>query len=645
MLHYPHSALNAQPFPKHPRKVERVARNTQLSWKLPLAILLSLAALFICVLYIHRTTVPLNHYEIGPSNDPERWRFELEDGTPLEPQDGRLPTEGTDTVVVCKTFLTDEVGDLPLMVVTSKSSDCAFFLDGQLIYAPSGRYRDGVFSDEMLSTASGQFGLPRMGEGKTLTMLVQFQGEENRLSRMPKLTLYPSAIHYYSQHTGPAAEDALPAGVYFAVALFVVGLFLVGLWRQRTDPGLLLLAFCALSMAFQRTISYSYGIMALFETPTITWFCSILPEAAMSWMLWYRLSKKIRRFVLLIPGAATAALLALFVIGLDNMNWVKQMNTMTAWVLPATLALTLLAAAVDAVRGNLLLRRFFRYMVWAVPAVAVGWGVSLLTDGKLAQSLKTAFSWLTVSNPTLHFLSILLCNLLLILYFVQAVLELLSSMASQDAELQVMALRERYAAENLEIMRQSQDETRRQHHELRHHIIVLEEMLVQEETGRAAEYLRLLSEQEATLPVGLYSDNTVINAIAGHYLNAAKREGIRVEADIRADGDLPLKDEELCVLLTNLLENALEACRAAEKNRERFITLMLRAADGHLHITCDNSTDAPAAVAPSGLIPTSKPDSPSHGYGIPAMREIVNQHFGRMDIGCQEGRFSVKITL
>ncbi len=168
-------------------------------------IMLFLAVLTVTVLYIHWTVVPLDRYEMGPSGDPSRWQFTLPDGTPLEPAEGRLPVDGPDAVVVCETRISGSEGELALIVVSSKSSDCVFLLDGQLIYSPSGRYRDGAFSDDAFSTASGQFGLPGLGEEGRLTMIVQFRGEENRLSRMPKLTLYPSVIHYYQMRRNTPA--------------------------------------------------------------------------------------------------------------------------------------------------------------------------------------------------------------------------------------------------------------------------------------------------------------------------------------------------------------------------------------------------------------------------------------------------------
>ncbi len=626
---------------------DRKIRNVRIreNGKLLISAILFIAVITACILYIHRTTVPLDCYEIGPAGDTGRWRFTLTDGTLLQPQDGRLPIDGTDTLVVCETEIASDTREMPLIVVASKSSDCVFFLDGQLLYSPSGRYRDGGFSADAFSTASGQFGLPALGDGSHLTMVVQFQGNENRLSRMPKLTLYPSPLSYYSQHMSSAAADALPAGMYFTIALFLMGLFLIGRWKHRSDPSLLLLAFCALSMAFQCTSSYSYGVIALFNAPTITWFCSELPQAAMSWFLWNRLSKKTRMVSLPIVGLPSAAMLALLLIGLDNLNWVKHMHVMTAWVLPAAVLIMLIAAAVDAVKGNAFLRRFFRYFAWSIPVVALAWAVSPFVGGKLAQSLKTAFTGMTGTNPSLYYLCGRLCTLLLILCFIQAVLELISGMTRQDAELQATALRERYAVENLEIMRQSQEETRRQRHEMRHHLVVLDDLLSQGMGERAKDYTKQLLAEIMALPTESYSEHPVINAVAGHYLNAARADGIRISADVKTGADLPLEDGELCVLLSNLLENALEACRSMKREQDRFISLSIRSDDAHIHISCENSTGASPTAGADDTIPSSKPDAKDHGYGIPAIRRIVEKHFGVMNAAFAEGRFSAKITI
>ena len=611
--------------------------------KLFCAALVCLAVLAVFAVYIRMAVTPMGSYSIGPAADPGRWTFRLSDGTVISPQDGKLPVKGENALVICETAVAANEVENPLIVVVSVSSDCAFLLNDQLIYSPSGRYSDGGFSSDIkFSGASGQFGL-RISEDSKLTMVVQFQGSENRLSRMPKLTFYPTTPHYISQYTGSAAQNAIPTGVYYAIAAVVMGLYLIRLYKGKRDTGLFLLAVCSLAMSITQTTAFSINVAAPFYTPGVTWLCSVLPQAAMTWMLWYRLRRNLKLIVLALPVLITAAILMLFVAGLGNTNWNAWMNKVSAVVLPAALLLIMAAAAIDAAKGNRWLVRFFRYLLFSIPVVLVVWLFSALIGGRLAQEIATAAANLKAYHSFQH-PAALVCSLLVILCFIQAVTELIDSLARQESEIQTMSLREKYALENLEIMRQSQEETRRQRHELRHHVILLEDMLSKDQTVRAAEYLRSLRSQAESIPSGEYSENMVVNAVAGHYLNLAKTQGIRTEAEIKAGADVPMKDEELCILLTNLLENALEACGKMDASADRFISFKLTATNEHLTLSCRNSTDTDLD-ADHEIFPSSKSDAENHGLGISAVRRVVEKHCGIMDIGCKDGCFTVDIAV
>lgn len=612
-----------------------------------LSVVLFAAVFSLCIYYFRLTVTPMTKFDLSPGSAPERWRFSSADGGVLTPEDGRLPLEEENAVVVCEAEITAETSDASLLVVNAVSSDCVFLLNGQLVYSPSGRYLDGQFSPAAYarSGASGQFVLHPLAENDRLTMIVQFQGTENRLSRLPKLTWYPQVIYYLSQYTGPVAADALPAGIYLTIALIVMGLFFIGSWKQKKDLGLILIALWSLSTAITYTASFSLGIAVILQSPTVTWFCDAAPLAAMGWMLWYRLGKKARLCTLPFLGSVTGATLFFLIAGLNNLSWVKQMNDLISWYLPALLLLILLAAGWDAARGNAWFRCFFRYLFWTVPVVGCMWGFSYLTDGGFHQTVNGAFSRIADADHNFFSLCSLLCKLLLILCFIQAVLEMIKGLARQDAELQALALREKYAIQNMEIMRQSQEETRSQRHELRHHMLALEEMLAQDQPERAADYVRSLRERVSALPSSVYSENLVINAVAGHYLNLAKAEGVQVDADIKTGATIPMKDEDLCVLLTNILENALEACRAMGDKSNCFLSLRISANEEHMALTCENSTDAAASLSESDVLPSSKPDASNHGYGIPAIRRIVNKYYGILKLACHEDCFTVKISL
>lgn len=633
---------------EHKEKLASAATDPRKIWRFLFDLVLFLSLLALCVHYIRLTATPMSSYDLSPASDLLRWSFSLEDGTVLQPEDGEFPANGTDMVVVCQTPLTEEMTDQPLFVVNAVRVDCVCLLNDMLVYSPSGRFVDGCFSEAEYtpSAASGQFVAHPVGEDDTLTIIVQFQGEDRSVKLLPRLTEYPSVSNYHSQSMAATAEAAFPAGMYFALALLLSGLFFIGAWKSSRDYGLLLLAFCSLSMSLSSTVPYAFYAIDAFQWAGVSWFCSVLPLVAMGWTLWYRLRRKIRLFTLPVISAVTIAslyyLLASYGQGATPLG--IQMTAVQTWILPAVIALLLLVGAVDAAKGNPWFRRFFRYLAYSIPAVALAWGFSTLTGGKLAQTLKTALARLTASH-SFFIICQQLCVLLLILCFIQAVVDLISSLARRDAEIQALSLREKYASENVALMLKTQESTRRERHEMSHHVALLSEMLADRQFDRANEYIHTLSEQVSALPSDAYSGNLVINAIAGRYLNDAKAEGINVTADIRAADKTILRDEELCVLLTNMLENALEACRAMPKEAERFIRFEFFSSDEHLTVSCENSTDAAVTVKSDGSVATSKEDTEHHGYGIAAMRRIVEKRDGKFSVSCADGCFTVKATM
>ena len=181
------------------REEKSIGTRGRVSAHLPLAIgiVLFLVVLAACAFYHQLSIRPMACYEIGPGSAPARWSFTLEDGTVLQPEDGVLAVEGQNTTVICKTEITESVTDKPLLVINANSSDCVFLQDGRVVYSPSGRYVEGAFdsTEYKKASASGQLRLDA-ADPVQLTMVVQLQGEENRLSRLPKLTLYPETINY-----------------------------------------------------------------------------------------------------------------------------------------------------------------------------------------------------------------------------------------------------------------------------------------------------------------------------------------------------------------------------------------------------------------------------------------------------------------
>ena len=194
----------------------------------------------------------------------------------------------------------------------------------------------------------------------------------------------------------------------------------------------------------------------------------------------------------------------------------------------------------------------------------------------------------------------------------------------------------------IEAVRASDEKMRLLRHDLRHHAAALSRLIDAGEQERCRAYLAELSgQQEAEAPLR-YADNLVANAVMAAYLAPAQAAGIEVRCEARVPAELPLRDTELSVLLSNLLSNAVEACERvrAEGAGRPFVSLSMRAQDGRLAVRCEN-----AAVPGASFSRTSKADASRHGLGLPAMRQIVERHGGALYADVEGGVAVVRIVI
>lgn len=129
---------------------------------------------------------------------------------------------------------------------------------------------------------------------------------------------------------------------------------------------------------------------------------------------------------------------------------------------------------------------------------------------------------------------------------------------------------------------------RRMHHDLRHHVIMLQTYLKNMEYQKIEEFLnnsvRLLDNYHAVK----FCSNSVANMVLNYYYSLALQQDIAFTARIDLPKELAIQDEDLSVLLGNLLENAIEAASASEKEK-RFIRLNIIRSGQMFAFTIDNS--------------------------------------------------------
>ena len=175
------------------------------------------------------------------------------------------------------------------------------------------------------------------------------------------------------------------------------------------------------------------------------------------------------------------------------------------------------------------------------------------------------------------------------------------------------------------------------------HLTVLAALLKSGEGEEAVSYLGKLKEDLGVLAPRCWCGEPVIDAVLG--AKAAVMEGlsIRFQADIHLRETIPLEGPELCALLGNLLDNAMEACAKVETGL-RQVRLRLQADRGLFILRLSNPCKGEVKRQGEHLV-TSKADTARHGIGTESVRAIVEEHGGSVEFTEKDGTFECMLYL
>ena len=134
-------------------------------------------------------------------------------------------------------------------------------------------------------------------------------------------------------------------------------------------------------------------------------------------------------------------------------------------------------------------------------------------------------------------------------------------------------------------------------------------------------------------------ENQVVNAVLQAKQIQMEQAGLRLVRDILVPEGGNLERAELCALIANRLDNAIEACQKLEPS-QRSVHLTLKAEKGILGCRMTNPLPAPVQLE-HGLPRTSKKDAAQHGFGLRSIRETVLRHDGDFEIQIEAGQFTL----
>lgn len=227
-------------------------------------------------------------------------------------------------------------------------------------------------------------------------------------------------------------------------------------------------------------------------------------------------------------------------------------------------------------------------------------------------------------------------------YFVFALLYYAETQkqVSTQRERDMLDTQFRQAQRELASLRQIQQNAATYRHDMRHHIALLQGMAAKGQIEEIKEYLRIAQSDIDTITPTRFCENETVNLILSSYATKAEQSGIRLSADAKLPYSIPFSDTEFCSLLSNALENAIQAVRNIPDSNKRIIRLHMYSKNNKLCIDIRNSYLA-EPIFQQG-IPVST--EPGHGFGTKSMAHIVEKHGGIYQFSVKDGWFIFQAT-
>ena len=179
-------------------------------------------------------------------------------------------------------------------------------------------------------------------------------------------------------------------------------------------------------------------------------------------------------------------------------------------------------------------------------------------------------------------------------------------------------------------------------HDYRNHIQTMKVLADKGDIESLKEYLNKLDEDLSTVDTVVKTGNAMADAILNSKISLAKSKGINVKVDAHVPVKLKMSELDLCVILGNLFDNAIEASLPLpEENRLIRVYMVMK--NTQLYISFTNFTATKKKVKTSNLFKTTKGDG--HGFGLIRIDSIIEKLDGYLSRNSEDGAFTTEVLI
>lgn len=190
---------------------------------------------------------------------------------------------------------------------------------------------------------------------------------------------------------------------------------------------------------------------------------------------------------------------------------------------------------------------------------------------------------------------------------------------------------------NYYILNESITATAKAMHDFHHHLSVIDTLAQKEECTSITEYIHSVLTTSFTPAQLCRSGNSIIDAVINSKLNEAQYKGINISYTIHVEDLSAFEQADICAILSNQIENALEACEKMEDKRN--VQIDIRQQEGFVLFKVINNVSKDPFMGNGNLSSTKADSAVMHGLGLKNIQDIARKYNGSLKSEYVEGHF------
>lgn len=189
---------------------------------------------------------------------------------------------------------------------------------------------------------------------------------------------------------------------------------------------------------------------------------------------------------------------------------------------------------------------------------------------------------------------------------------------------------------------EKETELRKFRHDIKNHMLVLISLINERKNEEAIKYIEgmsvLIEKTKPRFDSGNYIADAIINS--KYILAESNNINLNLSGFIVSE---EIENIDMVILLSNLLDNAIDGCKEIEGNKEINIYSVI--SKGVWTLTVENPIDKKVEINNAGRVDTTKEDKKLHGYGLINIEGVAKKYGGMMKIKIEDGKFINKVVI